>query len=124
MVSLEQAIAGPFCTRQLADRGARVIKIERPSLGDFNRHHDERANGMCSHFVWTNRCKESLALDLKNSRDLGALKAIFSEADVHVQNPALGATERGIGVPDTEKDHPQTNRLRYQRLWQPRALKR
>ncbi|KAM3424446.1 hypothetical protein BST61_g6450 [Cercospora zeina] len=94
VVSLEQAIAGPFCTRQLADLGARVIKIERPGAGDFNRYHDTRVKGLCSHFVWTNRSKESLALDLKKSEDLAALRQILSKADVLVQNLAPGATER------------------------------
>lgn len=94
VVSLEQAIAGPFCTRQLADLGARIIKIERPGTGDFNRHHDTRAAGLCSHFVWTNRSKESLCLDLKHPADLAALKKILSKADVLVQNLAPGATER------------------------------
>ncbi|CAK4033764.1 Succinate--hydroxymethylglutarate -transferase [Lecanosticta acicola] len=98
VVSLEQAIAAPFCTRQLADFGARVIKIERPVSGDFNRHHDDRVRGLCSHFVWTNRSKESLALDLKNERDLEALKTIVRKADVLVQNLAPGSTERiGLG---------------------------
>ena len=71
VIALEQAIAGPFCTRQLADLGARVIKIERPGRGDFNRDHDTRVRGLCSHFVWTNRNKESLALDLKNPEQKG-----------------------------------------------------
>ena len=65
VVTLEHAIAAPFCTRQLADQGARVIKIERPGVGDFARAYDTRVNGLCSHFVWTNRSKESLSLDLK-----------------------------------------------------------
>ena len=64
VVTLEHAIAAPFCTRQLADQGARVIKIERPGVGDFARAYDTRVNGLCSHFVWTNRSKESLSLDL------------------------------------------------------------
>jgi itaconate CoA-transferase len=67
VVSLEHAIAAPFCTRQLADMGARVIKIERPGVGDFARKYDERTRGMASHFVWTNRSKESLTLDLKHA---------------------------------------------------------
>ncbi len=66
VVTLEHAIAAPFCTRQLADLGARVIKIERPGTGDFARAYDERVNGMASHFVWTNRSKESLSLDVKH----------------------------------------------------------
>ena len=65
VVTLEHAIAAPFCTRQLADLGARVIKVERPGVGDFARGYDERVHGLSSHFVWTNRSKESLALDLK-----------------------------------------------------------
>jgi hypothetical protein len=66
VVSLEHAIAAPFCTRQLADLGARVIKVERPGEGDFARAYDSRVNGLASHFVWTNRSKESLTLDLKH----------------------------------------------------------
>ena len=107
VVSLEQAIAGPFCTRQLADLGARVIKIERPGQGDFNRHHDSRINGLCSHFAWTNRSKESLALDLKQPKDLEALKKIVAIADVLVQNLAPGATERmGLGFGTLKEKHP------------------
>ncbi|KAK3678097.1 hypothetical protein LTR78_002192 [Recurvomyces mirabilis] len=108
VVSLEQAIAGPFCTRQLADLGARVIKIERPGRGDFNRDHDQRVKGLCSHFVWTNRSKESLALDLKQHRDLAALKKIVAKADVLVQNLAPGATERmGLGYESLKGQHPR-----------------
>ncbi|KAK4544390.1 hypothetical protein LTR36_004281 [Oleoguttula mirabilis] len=107
VVSLEQAIAGPFCTRQLADLGARVIKIERPVTGDFNRGHDQRAKGLCSHFVWTNRSKESLALDLKEPKDLDVLKQIVAKADVLVQNLAPGATERmGLGYEALKNRHP------------------
>ncbi|KAK5165190.1 uncharacterized protein LTR77_009288 [Saxophila tyrrhenica] len=107
VVSLEQAIAGPFCTRQLADLGARVIKIERPGLGDFNRYHDKRVKDQCSHFVWTNRSKESLALDLKKPEDLDALKTILGKADVLVQNLAPGATERmGLGYEALKSQHP------------------
>ena len=107
VVSLEQAIAGPFCTRQLADLGARIIKIERPGKGDFNRDHDQRVKGLCSHFVWTNRSKESLALDLKQPQDLNALKKILSKADILVQNLAPGATERmGLGYETLKQQHP------------------
>ncbi|GIZ41573.1 hypothetical protein CKM354_000487200 [Cercospora kikuchii] len=107
VVSLEQAIAGPFCTRQLADLGARVIKIERPGAGDFNRYHDTRVKGLCSHFVWTNRSKESLALDLKKSDDLAALKKILPKADVLVQNLAPGATDRmGLSYQSLKDKHP------------------
>lgn len=108
VVALEQAIAGPFCTRQLADLGARIIKIERPGKGDFNRDHDQRVKGLCSHFVWTNRSKESLALDLKQQQDLDALKKILSKADVLVQNLAPGATERmGLGYETLKQQHPR-----------------
>ena len=82
VVTLEHAIAGPFCTRQLADLGARVIKIERPGSGDFARGYDERVRGLASHFVWTNRSKESLTLDVKH-REAGAILArLLSKADV------------------------------------------
>jgi itaconate CoA-transferase len=94
VVSLEHAIAAPFCTRQLADLGARVIKIERPEVGDFARAYDQRSRGQASHFVWVNRSKESLALDLKNADHLEVLKALIAKADVVVQNLAPGATAR------------------------------
>ncbi|WP_027556119.1 CaiB/BaiF CoA-transferase family protein [Bradyrhizobium sp. Cp5.3] len=94
VVSLEHAIAAPFCTRQLADMGARVIKVERPGSGDFARAYDDRVRGEASHFVWTNRSKESLALDLKNPEGLSALKVLVGQADVLVQNLAPGATAR------------------------------
>ncbi|KAJ3489743.1 hypothetical protein NLJ89_g11497 [Agrocybe chaxingu] len=99
VVSLEQAIAAPFCTRQLADLGARVIKVERPPTGDFARAYDARVKGLSSHFVWTNRGKESLALDLKNTRDLTVLKKLVGKADVLVQNLAPGGGgASGAGV--------------------------
>jgi crotonobetainyl-CoA:carnitine CoA-transferase CaiB-like acyl-CoA transferase len=91
VVSLEHAIAAPFCTRQLADLGARVIKVERPGAGDFARAYDQRARGESSHFVWVNRSKESLALDLKDPQDLSVLKQLIAKADVLVQNLAPGA---------------------------------
>jgi crotonobetainyl-CoA:carnitine CoA-transferase CaiB-like acyl-CoA transferase len=94
VVSLEHAIAAPFCTRQLADLGARVIKVERPGTGDFARAYDGRVRGQSSHFVWTNRSKESLALDLKDGESLAALKALVARADVLVQNLAPGAAAR------------------------------
>ncbi len=94
VVSLEHAIAAPFCTRQLADLGARVIKIERPRVGDFARGYDERVEGMSSHFSWTNRSKESLALDLKHPEAPAILNRILDQADVLVQNLAPGAAER------------------------------
>ncbi|KAF7114945.1 hypothetical protein CNMCM5793_000715 [Aspergillus hiratsukae] len=107
VVSLEQAIAAPFCTRQLADFGARVIKIERPKVGDFARNYDTRVNGLSSHFVWTNRSKESLALDVKNPRDHRILMRLLSRADVLVQNLAPGASARlGLSFADLSEKHP------------------
>ena len=94
VVSLEHAIAAPFCTRQLADLGARVIKVERPGSGDFARAYDERVKGMASHFVWTNRSKESLTLDVKHAEAKTILSRLLEKADVVVQNLAPGAAER------------------------------
>ncbi|MDF3839798.1 CaiB/BaiF CoA-transferase family protein [Cupriavidus basilensis] len=94
VVSLEQAIAAPFCTRQLADLGARVIKIERPGAGDFARAYDGRVHGLSSHFVWTNRSKESLTLDVKHAQAAPVLDALLARADVLVQNLAPGAAAR------------------------------
>lgn len=94
IVALEHVIAAPFATRQLADLGARVIKIERPGAGDFARHYDERAKGMSSHFTWVNRSKESLTLDLKQEGALIILKQLLQKADVFVQNLAPGAAAR------------------------------
>ncbi|KAK7223205.1 hypothetical protein V2G26_011208 [Clonostachys chloroleuca] len=107
VVSLEQAIAGPFCTRQLADLGARVIKVERPGDGDFARKYDNRVAGMASHFIWTNRSKESLALDLKKPKSLEVLKRLLAKADVLVQNLVPGATERlGLSFDKLRKKNP------------------
>jgi len=98
VISLEHAIAAPFCTRQLADLGARVIKVERPGSGDFARGYDQRVNGLASHFVWTNRSKESLALDLKQDIAGDVLEQLLEQADVLVQNLAPGAAARlGLG---------------------------
>jgi len=94
VVSLEHAIAAPFCTRQLADLGARVIKVERPGSGDFARGYDQRVDGLASHFVWTNRSKESLTLDLKQEAADSILDALLAKADVLVQNLAPGAAAR------------------------------
>jgi itaconate CoA-transferase len=107
VVSLEHAIAAPFCTRQLADLGARVIKIERPGVGDFARAYDQRVDGMASHFVWVNRSKESLTLDLKQPAALAVLKTLLGKADVLVQNLAPGAAARmGLGFEDLKTQHP------------------
>jgi crotonobetainyl-CoA:carnitine CoA-transferase CaiB-like acyl-CoA transferase len=98
VVTLEHAIAAPFATRQLADLGARVIKIERPGVGDFARGYDQRVHGLASHFVWTNRSKESLTLDVKHPEAAALLQRLIVEkADVVVQNLAPGAAER-LGV--------------------------
>jgi crotonobetainyl-CoA:carnitine CoA-transferase CaiB-like acyl-CoA transferase len=95
VITLEHAIAAPFATRQLADLGARVIKVERPGVGDFARGYDERVRGLASHFVWTNRSKESLTLDVKHPEAQAILKRlIVEEADVVVQNLAPGAAAR------------------------------
>ena len=94
VVTLEHAIAAPFATRQLADLGARVIKIERPGTGDFARGYDERVKGLASHFVWTNRSKESFTLDLKHEQAPRVLQALLARADVLVQNLAPGAAAR------------------------------
>jgi itaconate CoA-transferase len=94
VVSLEHAIAAPFCTRQLADLGARVIKVERPAVGDFARGYDERVRGLSSHFVWVNRSKESLTLDLKQPAAQEVLLKLIDRADVLVQNLAPGAAAR------------------------------
>jgi itaconate CoA-transferase len=94
VVTLEHAIAAPFCTRQLADLGARVIKVERPGVGDFARAYDTRARGLASHFVWTNRSKESLTLDVKHEEAGAILDKLLAEADVLVQNLAPGAASR------------------------------
>lgn len=94
VVTLEHAIAAPFCTRQLADLGARVIKVERPGVGDFARAYDERARGLASHFVWTNRSKESLTLDVKHQEADSILLKLLERADVLVQNLAPGAAAR------------------------------
>jgi itaconate CoA-transferase len=108
IVSLEHAIAAPFCTRQLADLGARVIKIERPGSGDFARAYDERVRGLSSHFVWVNRSKESLTLDVKQPAAAEALRKLIARADVLVQNLAPGAAARlGLDAATLRPRHPR-----------------
>lgn len=108
VVSLEQAVAAPFATRQLADLGARVIKVERPRAGDFARGYDATVRGMSSHFVWLNRSKESLTLDLKRAEAKLVLDRLLAKADVFVQNLAPGATERlGFKTPELRKKYPR-----------------
>jgi itaconate CoA-transferase len=94
VVALEHVIAGPFCTRQLADLGARVIKIERPKVGDPTRAYDDRVNGLASHFVWTNRSKESITLNLKEDEAKNIVLKLLEKADVLLQNLAPGAAAR------------------------------
>jgi itaconate CoA-transferase len=100
VVSVEQAVAAPFATRQLADLGARVIKIERPDGGDFARGYDTAVNGLSSYFVWLNRSKESLTLDLKRPQCADVLDRLLAKADVFVQNLAPGAADRLGTAPD------------------------
>lgn len=108
VVSIEHAIAAPFCTRQLADLGARVIKVERPGSGDFARAYDERAKGLASHFVWVNRSKESLTLDLKQPEAMQVLQDLLARADVLVQNLAPGAADRmGLGYAQLSQQRPE-----------------
>nr|HET7860531.1 CaiB/BaiF CoA-transferase family protein [Caldimonas sp.] len=108
VVALEHAIAAPFCTRQLADHGARVIKVERPGSGDFARGYDSRVQGLASHFVWTNRSKESLTLDLKHAEAAPILARLLARADVLVQNLAPGAAARmGLSHEALAPAHPR-----------------
>ncbi|WP_166267300.1 CaiB/BaiF CoA transferase family protein [Marinobacter caseinilyticus] len=107
VIALEQAVAAPLCTRYLAEQGARVIKIERPGKGDFARQYDGRVKGLSSHFVWVNRSKESLALDLKTTEGMQILHQLLAEADVLVQNLAPGATTRmGLSFADLHPRYP------------------
>lgn len=108
VVTLEHAIAAPFCTRQLADLGARIIKVERPGVGDFARAYDARVNGLASHFVWTNRSKESLTLDVKDADAGTILGQLLEKADVLVQNLAPGAAARlGLSFEALKEKHPR-----------------
>jgi len=108
VVALEQVIAGPFATRQLAELGARVIKIERPGSGDASRGYDRTVRGLSSHFVWTNRSKESLTLDVKHPDAKAVLEKLLEKADVFLQNLAPGAAQRlGLGADELRKSHPR-----------------
>jgi itaconate CoA-transferase len=100
VVALEQAVAAPFATRQLADLGARVIKIERPGTGDFARGYDTTVQGLSSYFVWLNRSKQSVTLDLKKPGGAYILDRLLTRADVFVQNVAPGASDRLGTSPD------------------------
>ena len=107
VVALEQAVAAPYCSSRLADAGARVIKVERPE-GDFARGYDRTVHGEASYWVWINRGKESVALDLKAASDLGLLQRMLARADVFIQNLAPGAAERlGVGSAALRERHPR-----------------
>jgi len=108
LVALEQAVAAPFATRQLADLGARVIKIERPGVGDFARDYDQTVKGQSAYFVWLNRSKESLTLDVKHARAAEILKRLIGNADVFIQNLAPGAAGRlGLDAATLLAKHPR-----------------
>ncbi len=108
MVALEQAVAIPFATRQLADLGARVIKIERPGAGDFARGYDGAVHGQSSYFIWLNRGKESIELDVKDPADRAVLDALLARADVFLQNLAPGAADRlGLGADELTRRYPR-----------------
>jgi len=108
VVALEQAVAAPFATRQLADLGARVIKIERPGVGDFARDYDQTVKGQSAYFVWLNRSKESLTLDVKHARAAEILKRLIGNADVFIQNLAPGAAGRlGLDAVTLLAKHPR-----------------
>ena len=108
VISLEVAVAAPFASRQLADLGARVIKIERPGAGDFARGYDDKANGLSSHFAWTNRSKQSLTLNLKNDAGKKILEQLLLKADVFIHNLSPGAVDRlGFSTGRLRYDYPQ-----------------
>jgi itaconate CoA-transferase len=108
VVSLEQAVAAPFCSRQLAEQGARVIKIERPEVGDFARGYDQAVLGQSGYFLWLNRSKESLSLDVKKIESKQILTKLLAKADVFIQNLAPGAAKRlGLGADELMAKHPR-----------------
>jgi itaconate CoA-transferase len=108
VIALEQAVAAPFATRQFADLGARIVKIERPDVGDFARGYDENVHGMSAYFVWLNRGKESLTLDMKHPAAAEIMQRLLATADVFIQNLAPGAAERlGLGWSVLSEQHPR-----------------
>ena len=108
VVTIEHAVAAPLASRQLADLGARVVKVERPGVGDFARGYDEKVNGLSSWFVWLNRTKESVALDLKADTGREALRRLVARADVFLHNLAPGAVDRlGFGADVLRERHPR-----------------
>ena len=125
VLSLEHAVSAPFCTRQLADYGARVIKVERPGAGDFARGYDTSVNGLSSYFVWLNRSKESLTLDLKQRAARGVLAALLPRVDVLVQNLGPGAASRlGLDYATPERDLSAPHRRRHLWVWRRRPVHR
>ncbi len=116
VVAVEQAVAAPFATRQLADLGARVIKIERPDSGDFARGYDTTVKGLSSYFVWLNRSKESLTLDLKRDEAREVLARLLAQADVFIENLAPGAAAR-VGLDAARLARALSASDRLQRLW-------
>src|SRR5690349_21478659 len=106
VVAVEQAVAAPLATRTLADLGARVIKVERVDGGDFARGYDHAVHGTGAHFVWLNRGKESIAVDLKTAEGRDVVRRLVVKADVFVQNLAPGAAER-LGLGDLREEHPE-----------------
>jgi itaconate CoA-transferase len=124
VVALEQAVSAPFATRQLADMGARVIKVERVGEGDFARHYDTEVRGMACHFVWVNRGKESLAVDFKHPAGRAVLDELIASADVVVQNLAPGTADGlGLSARQLTARHPWLIGCRFPRRY-PRAGKR
>ena len=122
VVSVEQAVAAPFATSRLADAGARVIKVERAE-GDFARLYDHVVDGECAWFVWLNRGKESVVLDIKDAADNALLHRIIARADVFVQNLAPGAAARaGFDSSELRAAASPPHHLRHQRLWRERPL--
>lgn len=108
VIALEQAVAAPFCSRQLADLGADVIKVERPEGGDFARGYDGALNGLSAYFAWLNRGKRSVVLDLKRAEDLATFAKLITRADVFIHNLAPGAVERlGFGYEALQETHPR-----------------
>jgi itaconate CoA-transferase len=111
VVALEQAVAAPYCSSRLADAGARVIKIERPD-GDFARLYDSAVHGESTYFVWINRGKESVVLDLRSAADKAKLGELIAQADVFIQNLAPGAAQRlGFGFQELRAQYPRLIRL-------------
>ena len=118
VVALEQAVAGPLASRNLADLGARVIKLERPGEGDFARHYDHEVHGLATHFVWLNRGKESFEVDLKSPDGQRLVRALLARADVFLHNTAPGVVERlGLDGETLRAAHPRLIVLNMPHPW-------